>query len=144
MEKKYQSLTTSVILHDKYNLLTEIYFLNKKGILEEFPWRKGHSCFTEWPLILALLKKLILKYGIDPEHLAWYFSKFRISNIDSKHFGLFACKVKRIFSRVNLNTLKDLYKVRYNLNKTVEDLEYAEKSLPSKNKSLLDILKELE
>lgn len=144
MEQKYQSLTSPSVLHDKYNLLVEIYFLNKKGLLEEFPWRKGHSCYNEWPLTLSLLKKLINQHGIDAEHLAWYFSKFRISNIDSKNFGLFAWKVKRIFSRVNLNSLKDIYKIRYNLNKTVEDLEYANKSLPARNKSLLDILKEIE
>lgn len=142
MNTTYQSLTTPCISHDKFNLLTEIYFLNKKGILEEFPWRKGHSCFGEWPLTLALIKKLVLKHGIDAEHLAWYFSNFRISNIDSKHFGLFAWKVKRIFSRVELNSLRNLYKIRYNLNKTVEDLEYADRSIPNKNKTLLDVLRE--
>jgi hypothetical protein len=78
------------------NWLTEIYFINRYGFLEEFAWRKGKPLAEEWGKVLVAVKNIIGKLKVKPACLLYLIGIKKLDNLDYEQFGLIRWKAQRV------------------------------------------------
>ena len=141
---KYQSITTPSIKHDVYNILTEFVYLNKFGNTGEFPWREKGKEF--WSNTISVLKKLMSKYEISPDQMAFYIYKCRPKDLSGSEFAQATVVPKILFKRLKLTELVEHYKQSHNLkiDSVMIQASYKRPSQENRPKTLLELMKELE
>ena len=138
---RFNSITTDNILHDVPNILTELVFINRYGLLDQAPWREKHK--TEWGKIVAALKKIIKIHKISADQMAFYIYHCQPTEINSTEFAKMAVVAKRLFQSYDLNYLVELYRSRYILSKE-ESKMIMSSAKPNRGKSLAAFITELE
>lgn len=141
MNRRYQSITTSEILHDAANMLAEFIFLNSNILAKSFPW-KGEKG-KDWSKIVSALKKLMKDpYGLSAEQLAFYIWHCKPRFINPAEFAKMAVVARKLFGRYDIDQVAVLYsdKRRELAASGIENATYKQE----KSKSLLSFLRELE
>lgn len=151
MTLKYQSPSTPSVQHDPTNLLVEFIMLNRYGVLEEYPWRKGNPLAKEWGEVCKIVRRLVKTMKLAPERLGWYIHRHQITDINYNEFGLVRWKINKYFPYGNLTKINSIYSL--SLSDSLKRIEcdrnmtvvYRTKQQTEKKKtSLLDIIKQLE
>lgn len=137
---KYESITTSGVMHDAANMLTELILLNRGGKIAAFPWRSlGIKDF--WMSTVAVLKKLIKIHGLSEDQLAFYIFKCRPTEISSQEFAKAAVVAKKLFNKFALSSVVEIYRREFKIN---DNNPVINAKAISGGKSLVSFLKELE
>lgn len=144
-KQSFNSITTPEVNHNAPNMITELILLNRDLHVGPYPWRGQHKAF--WGKTVAVVRKLIRDFNIDVDQLAFYVHKCQPTEIDGVEFGKAAVVAKRLFQRYDLIGLVESYRRRRS-EANVSRLDTAKiskpQTAPTKPKSLLDFLKELE
>jgi hypothetical protein len=139
--QKYKSITSPDIQHDASNMITELILINREGYVGEYPWRGKHKAF--WGKTVAVVRKLIKNFELDPDQLAFYVYRCDPVEIDGVEFAKAAVITKKLFHKFDLAGLVEIYAKR--LEAARGDINDDVKPRAKKNKkSLMAFIKELE
>lgn len=150
----FLSPSTPGVSHDASNLLVELMMINKYGVLNDYPWRKGRPLANEWGQVCKVVRRLLKTMKIDPARLAWYIKNECVTELTYEEFGLVKWKVNRIFPKLNLSQLANAYGKRMEVVRAqlIEDQRLTsissyvpkERSLNKRRKTLTDVIRDLE
>ena len=144
-QQSYQSISTPDVNHNAPNMITELILLNQDLHVGPYPWRGEHKVF--WGKTVATVRKLIRDFKISEDQLAFYVHKCKPVEINGEEFGKAAVVARKLFQRYDLIGLVESYRRRRS-EASVSRLDTAKiskpQTTPTKPKSLLDFLKELE
>lgn len=142
MSTKYQSITTPDILHNAANMITELILINREGHVEAMPWRGKHKPF--WGKTVAAVSKLIGRFGLDPDQLAFYVYRCEPTEISAPEFAKAAVVAKKLFQKFDLFGLVEIYRTRHEAAKGDSFDKVAHRAKVNKRKSLVKFLEELQ
>lgn len=141
-EMLYPSITSSGVLHDAANMLTELIWLNRDIQLKDHPWKISQGHGRQWGKMVACIKKLMRDFDLDSDQLAFYIYKCRPVNINGVEFAKMAVVAKKLFQKYDLTDLVRMYSERRQELKT-SPIDLVKHKI-QKPKSLVEFLKELE